>query len=117
VVLILVMERTHMIGLLKAMGAKDNVIRSVFVYQGMNLIARGLLFGNIIGLGLCYLQDTFRFITLNAHNYYMSYVPIGWDWPVVIFLNGLIFAVVTVVLLLPTAIVSRINPIKAIRFD
>lgn len=117
VVLILVMERTHMIGLLKAIGAKDSVIRSVFVYQGMNLIARGLLFGNIIGLGLCYLQDTFRFITLNAHNYYMSYVPIGWDWPVVIFLNVLIFVVVTVVLLLPTAIVSRISPIKAIRFD
>lgn len=117
VVLILVMERTHMVGLLKAMGAKDSLIRSVFVYQGMNLIARGLFFGNIVGLGLCYLQDTFRFITLNPHNYYMSYVPIGWDWPVVIFLNVLIFVVVTVVLLLPTAIVSRINPIKAIRFD
>ncbi len=117
VVLILVMERTHMVGLLKAMGAKDGVIRSVFVYQGMSLIARGLFFGNIFGLGLCYLQDTFRFITLNPHNYYMSYVPIGWDWPAVIFLNVLIFVVVTVVLLLPTAIVSRINPITAIRFD
>jgi lipoprotein-releasing system permease protein len=117
VVLILVMERTHMIGLLKAMGAKDSMIRSVFVYQGINLIVRGLLFGNIIGLGLCYLQDTFKFITLNPHNYYMSYVPIGWDWPLVILLNVLIFAVVTIVLLLPTAIVSRINPIKAIRFD
>ena len=117
VILILVMERTHMIGLLKAMGARDGMIRSVFVYQGINLIARGLFYGNIFGLGLCYLQDTFKLIKLNPHNYYMSYVPIGWDWPVVVMLNVLIFGVVTVVLLLPTAIVSRVNPIKAIHFD
>lgn len=117
VILILVMERTQMIGLLKAMGAQDKVIRSVFVYQGIRLIARGLFFGNVIGLGLCFLQDKFKFIHLNAHDYYMSYVPIGWDWPMVLFINLLVFAIVTVVLLLPTAIVSRISPIKAIRFD
>lgn len=117
VVLILVMERTQMIGLLKAMGAQDKVVRRIFVFQGIRLIGRGLLWGNIIGLGLCYLQHQFKFIKLNPHDYYMSYVPIGWEWSVVIFLNVLIFVVVTIVLLLPTAIVSRINPIKAIRFD
>ena len=117
VILILVMERTQMIGLLKAMGAQDSTIRSVFVYQGIRLIVKGLFFGNVIGLGLCYLQDTFKFIKLNAHDYYMSYVPIGWDWPVVLFLNLLVFAIVTLVLLVPTAIVSRVSPIKAIRFD
>ena len=117
VILILVMERTQMIGLLKAMGAQDRVIRSVFVYQGIQLIARGLFFGNVLGLGLCYLQDTYKIIKLNAHDYYMAYVPISWDWPVVILLNFLVFVVVTIVLLLPTAIVSRVNPIRAIRFD
>lgn len=117
VILILVMERTQMIGLLKAMGAQDRVIRSVFVYQGIQLIARGLFFGNVLGLGLCYLQDTYKIIKLNAHDYYMAYVPISWDWPVVILLNVLVFVVVTIVLLLPTAIVSRVNPIRAIRFD
>ncbi len=117
VILILVMERTQMIGLLKAMGAQNRTIRSVFVYQGIHLITRGLFFGNLIGLGLCYLQDQFKFIKLNPHDYYMSYVPISWDWSIIIFLNVLVFAVVTVVLLLPTAIVSRISPIKAIRFD
>lgn len=117
VILILVMERTQMIGLLKAMGTRDGIIRNMFIYQGINLIARGLIFGNLIGLGLCYLQDTFKFIKLNPHDYYMSYVPIGWDWPVVIVLNVLIFVVVTFVLLLPTAIISRIQPIKSIRFD
>ena len=117
VILILVMERTQMIGLLKAMGAQNRLIQYVFVYNGINLIAKGLIYGNIIGLGLCYLQDTFKFIALNPHNYYMSYVPIGWNWEIVILLNVAVFVVVTLVLLLPTAIVTRISPIKAIRFD
>jgi lipoprotein-releasing system permease protein len=117
VILILVMERTQMIGLLKAMGAQDRLIQSVFIYNGVSLIAKGLVYGNVIGLGLCYLQDTFKFIGLNPHNYYMDYVPIGWNWQIVIFLNLSVFVVVTLVLLLPTAIVTRISPIKAIRFD
>lgn len=117
VVLILVMERTQMIGLLKSMGAQNRLIRSIFIYNGMNLIAKGLLYGNAIGLGLCYIQFKFRLIQLNPHDYYMSFVPISWDWGMVIFLNLIVFAVVTLVLLVPTAIVSRINPIKAIRFD
>jgi lipoprotein-releasing system permease protein len=117
VVLILVMERTQMIGLIKSMGANNGMIRSIFVYSGVHLIAKGLLYGNAIGLGLCYIQYQFRLIQLNPHDYYMSFVPIGWDWGMVILLNLLVFAVVTIVLLVPTAIVSRINPIKAIRFD
>lgn len=117
VILILVMERTQMIGLLKALGAQDRLIQSVFVYNGINLIAKGLIYGNVIGLGLCYLQDTFKLVSLNPHNYYMNYVPIGWNWEIVILLNASVFVVVTLVLLLPTAVVTRINPIKAIRFD
>ncbi len=117
VVLILVMERTQMIGLLKAMGSTERTIRSVFVYQGINLIFRGLLLGNVIGLGLCFLQDQFQWITLNPRDYYMSYVPVAWDWSMVLFLNALMFVVVSIVLWVPTAIISRIAPIKAIRFD
>lgn len=117
VVLILVMERTQMIGALKAMGAKDRLIRSVFIYNGINLISRGLLYGNVIGLGLCYLQYEFRLVTLNPHDYYMSFVPISWDWSMVLLLNLLVFAVVAFVLMFPTALVARVNPIKAIKFD
>jgi lipoprotein-releasing system permease protein len=84
VILILVMERTQMIGLLKAMGARDRVVRSVFIFQGLRLMAKGLLFGNVLGLGLCYLQYKFRIIKLNAHDYYMSYVPVDWNWSVVV---------------------------------
>jgi lipoprotein-releasing system permease protein len=117
VILILVMERTQMIGMLKALGAGDPLIRRVFVYNGMNLVVKGLLLGNLIGLGFCFIQDRFQLITLNPQDYYMSFVPIGWHWEMVIMLNALTFLIVTVVLLLPTAIISRIDPIKAIRFD
>jgi len=117
IILILVMERTQMIGMLKAMGASGGLIRSIFVYNGINLLVKGLLLGNLLGIGLCYLQDTFKIIKLNPEDYYMSFVPISWHWDVVLVLNLLTFMMVTIVLLIPTAIVFRITPIKAIRFD
>lgn len=117
IILILVMERTQMIGMLKALGANDRLIRSVFVYNGISLIMKGLLLGNALGLGLCYIQYRFKLIKLNPEDYYMSFVPISWHWEIVGLLNVLTFFVVTLVLLLPTAIISRISPIKAIRFD
>ncbi|HNV28244.1 MAG TPA: FtsX-like permease family protein, partial [Cyclobacteriaceae bacterium] len=117
VILISVMERTPMVGILKAMGAQDKFIRSVFLYNGMNLILKGLFFGNIAGLGLCFLQYQFKFISLNPHDYYMEYVPIEWNWGTVVILNIIVFVTVLIVLLLPTRFITRINPIQAIRFD
>ncbi|HEY0772134.1 MAG TPA: FtsX-like permease family protein, partial [Sphingobacteriaceae bacterium] len=117
IVFLLVMERTQMIGLLKALGAGNKTVRQVFIYNGVLLIGKGLLIGNIIGIGLCFLQDRFKIIKLNPHDYYMSFVPISWHWEIVILLNILTFLVVTLVLLLPTMVISRISPIKAIRFD
>lgn len=117
IVLILVMERTQMIGILKAMGASNGLVRGVFINNGINLITRGLVWGNVLGLLLCYLQYQFKLIPLNAHDYYISYVPVSWHWDVIIFLNVLMFVVVTAILLLPTIIISRINPIKSIKFD
>lgn len=117
VILILVMERTSMIGILKALGATNPLVRNIFINQGVNLVFRGLILGNLFGLGLCWIQDRFRIITLDAKNYYMDYVPIYWDWGMVIILNLLVFTVVTVVLILPVLIISRIRPVSAIRFD
>ncbi|MDH4059060.1 MAG: ABC transporter permease [Cyclobacteriaceae bacterium] len=117
IILILVMERTQMIGLLKALGSGNKLIRSVFVYHGIHLVVKGLLLGNLIGLGFCFFQDRFKIITLNPQDYYMSFVPVSWHWEMVLLLNAITFAIVTIVLLLPTAIISRIDPIKAIRFD
>jgi len=117
IVLILVMERTQMIGMLKALGANNGFVRSIFLFNGINLIVKGLLLGNGVGLGLCFLQHRFKLIKLNAHDYYMSFVPIGWHWDVVLLLNILTFVVVALVLLIPTMVIARINPIKTIRFD
>jgi lipoprotein-releasing system permease protein len=117
VILILVMERIPMIGLLKALGAQNKLVRSVFIHNGISLIAQGLLYGNIVGLGLCFLQYRFQLIKLSAHDYYMSYVPVEWDWGTVVNLNVIVFAVVSLVLLLPTRFIARIRPVQALRFD
>ncbi|HYF70233.1 MAG TPA: FtsX-like permease family protein [Ohtaekwangia sp.] len=117
IVLILVMERTQMIGMLKALGASNKTVRSVFVYNGISLIVKGLAMGNLVGLGLCAIQHYFEVVKLNPHDYYMSFVPISWHWEIVLILNLITFLVVTVVLLIPTMVIARINPIKAIRFD
>ena len=117
IVLILVMERTQMIGMLKAMGASNGLVRSIFIYNGVNLILKGLLLGNLLGLGLCFIQYKFKLIELNARDYYMSFVPISWHWEIVVILNLITLGLVTLILLLPTMVISRITPIKAIRFD
>jgi lipoprotein-releasing system permease protein len=117
IILILVMERTQMIGMLKALGANNKLIRTVFLYNGISLLIKGLLLGNALGLGICFIQYQFKIIRLNPEDYYMKFVPISWHWEIVIMLNLLTFLVVTTVLLLPTTIISRITPIKAIRFD
>jgi lipoprotein-releasing system permease protein len=117
VILILVMERVPMVGVLKALGAPNRTIRSVFIYSGMSLVAKGLLIGNAIGLGVCFLQDRFKIMKLNPHDYYVSYVPIEWSISTILILNVLIFCTVSVVLILPTRFITKVNPINAIRFD
>ncbi len=117
VILILVMERVPMVGVLKALGAPNHTIRSVFVYSGMSLVAKGLFIGNAIGLGLCFLQDQFKIMKLNPHDYYVSYVPIEWSVSTILILNILIFCTVSLVLILPTRFITKVNPINAIRFD
>lgn len=117
ILLILIMERTQMIGILKAIGAKNRQIRKIFTYNGMLLIVRGMAIGNLIGLGFGLLQYFFKIIPLDPENYYMDYVPIYWDFVAILALNLLTFVVVALVLNVPTAIILRINPIKAIRFD
>jgi lipoprotein-releasing system permease protein len=117
IVLILVMERTQMIGMLKAVGASNSLVRSIFVYNGVALILKGLFLGNLLGLGLCFIQYKFHLITLNPRDYYMEFVPISWHWDIVAMLNLVILLIVTVVLLLPTMAIASINPIRSIKFD
>ncbi|MDF2158066.1 FtsX-like permease family protein [Algoriphagus sp. CAU 1675] len=117
ILFILIMERTQMIGLLKALGAKNQQIRRIFFWNGIRILLRGLLIGNLIGLGLGFLQDQFRIIPLDPASYYMNYVPIEWNWPVFIIINIGVSILTALVLWIPVLVISRVEPIQSIRFD
>ncbi|MEX0884309.1 MAG: FtsX-like permease family protein, partial [Cyclobacteriaceae bacterium] len=117
ILFILIMERTSMIGMLKALGSKNIQIRRIFIWNGLRIIGRGMLLGNLIGLGFGFLQQETRLIKLNPENYYMDFVPVLWNWPIILGLNVLILFITTAVLFIPAMIISNVNPIKTIKFD
>lgn len=117
ILFILIIERSQMIGILKALGAKNSQIREIFFWNGIKILGKGLLLGNAIGLGFGFFQDQFKLIPLNPVSYYMSEVPIDWNWPVFLLLNLGITLLTALVLLIPINAISRVQPIKAIRFD
>jgi len=117
VLFILIMERTQMIGSFKAFGATNKLIRRIFAYNGVRLVLKGLLLGNVIAIGFGVLQYYFELIPLEPSTYYMDHVPIDWNWLSTIGINVLTLVIVALVLIIPTAIISRISPVKAIRFD
>ena len=117
ILLILIMERTQMIGVLKSLGANNLQIRKLFIYNGVLIVLRGLLIGNILGIGIAFLQYNFKLIPLDFEAYFMHYVPIEWNWWVIMALNILTLVVVSAVLIIPSVIISRIEPIRSIRFD
>ncbi|MBO3698563.1 FtsX-like permease family protein [Roseivirga sp. E12] len=117
VLFILIMERTQMIGSFKAFGATNRLIRRIFAYNGVRLVIKGLLLGNVIAIAFGVLQYYFELIPLEPSTYYMDHVPIDWNWLSTIGINLLTLVIVALVLIIPTAVISRISPVKAIRFD
>ena len=105
------------VDILKAMGAKNWSIRKIFLYQAAYLIAKGLFYGNLIGLSLCWLQSTFGIITLDPEIYYIEKVPIELTFFSWLIINLITFFVCIVSLILPSFVVTRISPTKAIRFN
>ncbi|MBB5395545.1 FtsX-like permease family protein [Mucilaginibacter sp. AK015] len=114
--LIMILERTAMIGIFKAMGAGNWVIQKVFLYNAAYLIGLGLLLGNILGLGLGYLQQYTHLFKLDQASYYMTFVPIKIVWADVLLLNLGTLIICLLVLIIPSMLVTRITPVKAIRF-
>ncbi|MDZ7740927.1 MAG: FtsX-like permease family protein [Bacteroidota bacterium] len=115
--LILILERTNMIGVLKAMGARNISIRKIFLYNAAYIIGIGLLWGNLFGIGLCLVQDFFEVITLNQESYYVSVVPVNLElFPILVLNAGTLIACVAM-LIIPSFIITRITPVKAIRFS
>ncbi len=115
--LILILERTNMIGVMKALGARNFSVRKVFIYMSMFLIGKGMLWGNIIGLSFCVLQNTLHIVPLNPSTYYVDSVPIELNWLYILLVNAGTLLISLLVVLLPTHMISRISPVKAIRFD
>lgn len=115
--LVLILERTQMIGILKALGASNWSVRKIFLYNAFYLIVRGLFWGNLIGISLLLLQQYFGIIKLNPENYYVNQAPVYLNWGYVLLLNLLTVTVCFLVLLIPSYIITKISPVKAIRFD
>jgi len=115
--LVLILERTSMIGILKALGSSNWTIRKVFLYNASYLVGLGLLWGNIIGLGVLFAQKYFKLFPLNPDTYYVSTAPVYISWDYIILLNIGTFVACLLMLLIPSVIISKISPVKAIRFD
>jgi lipoprotein-releasing system permease protein len=115
--LILILERTNMIGILKALGAKNWSIRKIFLYNAAYLIGRGLIWGNIIGIALCLLQLTTGIIKLPQESYYVSVVPINLNIFHILLINFGSLIICLLMLIIPSYIVTKITPVKAIRFS
>jgi len=115
--LILILERTSMIGTLKAVGCNNHSIRKVFLYLASFLIGRGMLWGNIAGIGICLLQSYFHLFKLDPTSYYLEYVPINLKLTHLLILNAGTLILTLLMLVVPSWYVSRISPDRAIRFD
>ena len=115
--LIIIIERTSTIGLLKAMGASNKFVREVFLRRSLRILLLGMLIGNVIGLGFCLLQQQTGLVKLDATTYYLSAVPIELHLSTVILINLGTFALWVLMLLIPTSVINRITPIKSIRFE
>jgi len=115
--LVLILERTQMIGILKSMGANNWAVRKIFLYNAFYLISKGLFWGNLIGVGMLLIQQNFGVVQLNPENYYVNEVPVFIDFGTIFLLNICTILICLLILLIPSYIITKISPIKAIRFD
>ncbi len=115
--LILILERTNMIGIMKALGADNKSIRRIFLYYSAVIIGIGLLVGNVAGIGLCLAENHFHIIKIQQDSYYLSYAPVEMNWGWIAILNAGTIIITLMLLTLPASMVSRITPVKAIRFE
>lgn len=114
--LILILERTNMIGILKSIGQTNWGIRKIFLYYAVYIIALGLFWGNALGLTFCWLQDKFGIVKLNEANYYLAVAPIEINYFHIAMLNLGVMVVTLIFLLMPSWLITRVSPVKAIRF-
>jgi lipoprotein-releasing system permease protein len=115
--LILILEKTNMIGTLKALGTKNVSVRIIFIINAIYIVGQGLVLGNALAIGLSVLQLKTGIFTLNQESYYVSQVPVNLDPVHILLINAGAILVCTLMFIIPTYIITRITPVKAIRFD
>ena len=115
--LILILEKTSFIGILKSFGSSNWMIRKVFIYNSLYLVIKGIFYGNIISLSLLLIQYYFNIISLDENIYFMKTVPISFDFLNIILLNLFTIVFCLIMMILPTLVITKISPIKAIRFQ
>ena len=114
--LILILERSNMIAILKSMGATNWQIRKIFLIFAAYILIVGLLIGNIMGIGIAVIQKATGFLKLDEANYYLSRVPVYFDWDQILLLNAGTFILTILILLIPSYLVSRMSPVKILHF-
>lgn len=115
--LIIILERTNMIGVLKALGAKNKTIRKTFLWFAVFIIGKGMIIGNVIGLGLVIIQNVTGMVTLDPSTYYVKTVPIEINIPLIVLLNIATLLISVFVLIAPSFLISRIHPAKSMRYE
>jgi lipoprotein-releasing system permease protein len=115
--LLMVLERSPMVGILKTIGANNLQVRNIFLLTGIRILLQGMLIGNAIGFLLAWLQWQFQIIPLDPENYYMSFVPIAWPWTDFLVINLITLTITALSLVLPLVVVNRISPVKAMKFS
>jgi lipoprotein-releasing system permease protein len=115
--LILILERTNMVGLMKTLGMSNAGVRRIFLHISFRLIGKGLLWGNLIGLSLCLLQYHFKWVSLDSATYYVEHVVVELNYGYFLLLNAGTLLVCFLMLLLPTLLLTRLTPVKTLRFD
>ena len=115
--LIIILERTNFIAVMKSLGSTNYSLRKVFLYFAAMLIGRGILWGNILGIGLCVLQQQFHLIHLDPATYYVDAVPVLFSWPLIVAINIATVVISVLVLIVPTYLISHIEPARVMRFE
>jgi lipoprotein-releasing system permease protein len=115
--IILILENTRLIGILKAIGMDNSGVQKIFLYQVSLIVGKGLLYGNAVALTLCALQLKFHFAKLDETSYYIDHVPIEINWGLILLINIATFILCTLAMLIPSRIIAKITPVKAIRHN
>jgi lipoprotein-releasing system permease protein len=115
--LIIILDRTRMIGTLKALGTNNRSMSTIFLYQAAFIIGKGLILGNIIGIALAVVQDRFHIIPLDPLSYFVDSVPIHLSILHILLLNAGTLVLTLVMMLIPSALLARISPGNTLKFD